>query len=69
METHTENTQDLAIKWKALASANRLLMSAVKNNHFDIVPSRKIAAIRAYRAFWDSPGADAFANANINFVR
>jgi hypothetical protein len=69
METYTENTQDLEIKWKALASANRLLMSAIKNNHFDIIPSRKIAAMRAYRAFWDSPNSDAFANANASSIR
>lgn len=69
METHTENTQDLAIKWKALAGANQLLTSAIKKNNFDLIRWRKLAAVRAYRAFWDSPGADAFANANSNFVR
>ena len=59
--TTTNNESELAAKWAALASANRLLHAAVKNRDIDIVSARKSAAMRAYRAFWDTAGADDYA--------
>ena len=60
---------DLAQKWNTLASANRLLVAAVKGQDFGIIPSRKSLAMQAYRAFWDSPGADEYAKAATKAAR
>lgn len=68
MKTETP-ANDLAQKWNTLASANRLLVAAVKGQDFGIIPSRKSLAMQAYRAFWDTPGADEYAKAATKAVR
>jgi hypothetical protein len=60
---------DLAQKWDNLARKNRLLQSAINNQDFGILPSRRAESLQAYRAFWDTDGAIEYVEAIANVTR